>query len=207
MKAPEGIVGCGYSWLSYPMLLLAVAVICKACMLLDASNFSPYYSRCLKWSPLPCFALLICWAAELRAQWSSMRRLKACSWAALLCAVNLLSWMHAAVAPACRCICMLRQSLVGQCRFKFFSSRAPAELAVPVCDGCGGLRAVCRPAHLHPESPLPQIQETHMNQQVIGAQELIVSIYTHIFTVLLSITCVMILFSSRSMRTIYIRYT
>ena len=99
------------------------------------------------------------------------------------------------------------QSLVGQCRFKFFSSRAPAELAVPVCHGCGGLQSVCRPAHLHPESPLPQIQETHMNQQVIGAQELIVSIYTHIFTVLLSITCVMILFSSRSMRTIYIRYT
>ena len=153
MKAPEGIVGCGYSWLSYPMLLLAVAVICKACMLLDASNFPPYYSRCLKWSPLPCFALLICWAAELRAQWSSMRRLKACSWAALLCAVNLLSWMHAAVAAACRCICMLQQSLVGQCRFKFFSSRAPAELAVPVCDGCGGLQAVCRPARLHPDPP------------------------------------------------------
>ena len=60
--------------------------------------------------------------------------------------------MHAAVAAACRCICMLRQSLVGQCRFKFFSSRAPAELAVPVCHGCGGLHAVCRPARLHPDS-------------------------------------------------------
>ena len=47
---------------------------------------------------------------------------------------------------------MLRQSLVGQCRFKFFSSRARAELALPVCHGCGGLQSVCRPARLHPDS-------------------------------------------------------